>query len=274
MNITAKTKICMIIGDPVDHSLSPQMHNRAYEALGIQHKFIYVAARVNGMNLQKAIEGIRTLEISGISVTVPHKINVMDFLDEVDENAKKIGAVNTIINKNGKLKGFNTDYTGAMKALEEKTDLHGKNIAVIGAGGAARAIVFGLKQKKAKITVFNRTIATAEKLASEFSCDFDSLEKIASVKDMDIIINASTIGHENNESAVPAQYLSKNQIVFDIVYSPFETKLLKDAENKGATIIHGTQMLLFQAVGQFELFTGEKAPVDTMKKTLMESINL
>lgn len=252
MNIDTKTKICCIIGNPVEHSLSPVIHNAAYKTLGLN--FCYQAFCVD--DVKNAISGIRALGIRGASVTVPHKINVMQYLDEIDETAKSIGAVNTIVNNNGKLKGYNTDYIGAMQALEEKTKLKDKNVVILGAGGAAHAIAFGLQQKQAQITILNR--------------NYDKTKLLTA----DILINATPIGMSPNinESLVPKKYLHKNLVVFDIVYSPKETKLLQDAKLMGCTIIYGYKMLLYQAVSQFQLFTGKKAPVNIMEKVLVKHL--
>lgn len=252
MKINSQTQLCCIIGNPVEHSLSPAMHNAAYKALGLN--FYYQAFRVT--DVKNAIAGIRALGIRGTSVTVPHKITVMQYLDEIDETAKSIGAVNTIVNINGKLTGYNTDYIGAIAALEEKTKLKDKNVVILGAGGAARAIAFGLQEKNAKITILNR--------------NYDKTK----LPTVDILIHATSIGMSPNisESLVPKKYLHKNLCVFDIVYNPKETKLLQDAKKAGCTIIYGYKMLLYQAVAQFQLFTGKNAPVNIMEKVLINNL--
>lgn len=265
MNISSKTKICMVIGDPVDHSLSPLIHNAGYQALGIDDQFVYVASRVKIEHLSNFIKGIRTMQIRGISVTNPHKIATLSLLDEVDSTAQKIGAVNTIINEDGKLKGYNTDWLGITAPLEKKTSLKNKTVAVLGAGGAARAAIFGLLQKGSQVIIFNRTQENAESLAREFGCDFLSFNDLKKIKTMDIIFN--TIPSDLNK-----EFISDNQIVFDAIYSPLETKLLKDAATKGATVIHGTEMLLQQAVAQFKLYTGLNAPENIMRDTLLKII--
>lgn len=261
MIINSQTKICCIIGNPVEHSLSPAMHNAAYDSLGLN--FAYLAFRVT--DVKNAIAGIRSLGIRGTSVTLPHKISVMQYLDNIDETAKKIGAVNTIVNNNGKLIGYNTDSLGAIKALEEKTSLKGKNVILIGAGGAARAIAFGLQQKQAHITILNRNIEKAKTLAKEINSDYGNLSDMVKVKKADILINATSY----SDSLIPKDYLHKNLYVFDIIYNPKETEMIKDAKRMGCTIIYGYKMLLYQAVLQFRLFTGEKAPVTIMEKVLI-----
>lgn len=272
MKTTARTKLCLVISDPVEHSLGPQMHGAAFAHLGIDDQYHYAAALVKPEDLQQAVEGIRALNIRGVSVTVPHKTTVMKFLDEIDPTAEKIGAVNTIVNDNGILKGYNTDWLGIVTALEKITTVTNKKIAVLGAGGAARAAVFGLKEQGGDVTIFNRTPKKAKELADEFDCGFASMDNAEQIKLVDIIFNATSVGlHPNTgESPLAADYITGNQIVFDAVYSPYETKLLNDAKKNGATVIHGLDMLLYQGVEQFKLYTGYNAPVDVMRNVLMK----
>jgi shikimate dehydrogenase len=269
MKITAKTKICMVIGDPIEHSLSPQMHNAGYEALHIDNQFVYVACHVDVKHIENFITGVRAMRIRGISCTIPHKIAIMPYLDEIDETAKKIGAVNTIVNEDGKLIGYNTDWLGILTPLEKITKLKDKTIALIGAGGAARAIAYAVTKQNAKLTIYNRTFEKAKKLADEFESTALSLNQIENIKYANIIINATSVGLKNkNETIVPKQYITKNQIIFDAVYG-HETKILKDAKEKGAKTISGIDMLLYQGLAQFKLFTGLDAPVEAMKKVLL-----
>jgi len=268
MNITAKTKICMVIGDPIEHSLSPQMHNAGYEALGIDDQFVYVAAHVDVKNIEDFIKGIRAMNILGVSCTIPHKVAVIAFLDEVEDIAQKIGAVNTIVNENGKLIGYNTDWLGVLLPLEAKINLENKTVALIGAGGAARAVAYAVTCRGAKLTIYNRTHEKAQKLAKEFGGTSYPIEEIEHVKHADIIINTTSVGlHDAHETIVPKKYLSKNQIIFDAVYGS-ETQLLKDAKEQGAHIINGIEMLLNQGFAQFKLFTGFDAPAIAMRKVL------
>ncbi len=266
MNISSKTKICMIIGDPVEHSLSPHMHNSAYKALGIDNEFVFVAARVAPEHLGKAIEGIRAFGIRGVTVTIPHKTQIMKLLDGIDTVAEKIGAVNTIVNNNGKLTGYNTDWIGIATPLK---DHKGKTVAILGAGGAARAAVYAAKQLNMTICIFNRTIEHAKNLAEEFVCEYASIDDSEKIKSRDVIINTTSVGLESNKSPISENAIAAHQIVFDIVYKPYETKLLKIAKEKGATIIHGTEMLLDQGLAQFALYTGKKAPEDIMRKAIL-----
>lgn len=271
MKITAKTNICMIIGDPVEHSLSPQMHNAAYEALGIDDQYIFTAAQVKIEDVKKVVDGMRAMGIHGLTCTIPHKMEIMNYLDEIDPIAKKIGAANSIVNNNGKLIGYNTDWLGVLTPLEKITKLKGKQVAVIGAGGAARAMAYAVTSKGAKLAVYNRTIEKAKELAEEFDGVGKSLEEISEVKNADIILNATSLGMhpQEHETPLPKKYITKKHIVFDAIYVPFETRLLQEAKGQGAQIIHGLEMLLYQGLPQFELYTGKKAPEDVMRKVLM-----
>lgn len=270
MNTNTNTQLCCIIGDPVEHSLSPVIHNAAYEAM--HANFVYLAFRVT--NIQPAIDGIKSLGIRGISVTVPHKVSVIKYMDALDPTAKAIGAVNTIVNNNGKLTGYNTDYSGALAALEEKTTLAGKRVVILGAGGTSRAIAFGLKKKGAQLTILNRTREKAAILAQEVLANYGDLSELTIIQNADILIHTTTTGlaPKQHETLVPKEYLRKDLVVFDIVYNPKETQLLKDAKEVGCKIIYGYKMLLYQAALQFELFTETKPPVSIMEKVLVENL--
>lgn len=273
MKLSAKTKFFIIIGDPVDHSLSPAMHNAAYKHLGIDDRFVYLGSNVKITDVGKVVESMRAMEnFSGLTCTIPHKIEVLKYLDWIDPIAKKIGAVNSVIKDNGVLKGYNTDWLGAIIPLEKITKIKNKKIAVLGAGGAARALIYGLKLKGAIITIFNRTLINAQKLASEFDCNFSDLDHQKNLESKDIIINATPVGMKPLDDKIPilAEHLKDSQIVFDIVYIPFETRLLKEAKKRKARIIHGIEMLLHQGTAQFELYTGYKAPEEVMRKILYE----
>lgn len=270
MNINAQTKICMVIGDPVEHSLSPQMHNAGYEALHIDDTYVYVACHVDVKNIENFINGVRSMGIRGISCTIPHKIAVIPFLDKVDETAKKIGAVNTIINDNGILKGHNTDWLGVSESLKKIISLKGKKVALLGAGGAARAAAYAVIMSGADLMIFNRTLENAQKLAKEFGGVEHSLEKIEKVKYADIIINTTSVGLEKqNETPISKEYINKNQVVFDLVYGKNETQLIKDAKENGAKTLSGIDMLLHQGFAQFKLFTGHEAPESAMRNALI-----
>jgi shikimate dehydrogenase len=274
MNITAKTKICMGIGDPISHSLGPKLYNKIYESMGIDDTYVYVACNVKIESIEDFIKGVRAMGIRGVSCTIPHKIMVMQYLDEIDPIAAKIGAVNTIVNDEGKLKGYNTDWLGVVAPLENITSLQGKTVALIGAGGAARAVAFGVTQKGARLTIYNRTLEKAEALAKTFGGKAYPIDELKNIEKADIIFNATAIGMEPkiHETPIPKEYITEKHIVFDVVYTPYETKLLRDAKEKGATIIHGTEMFLHQGIAQFKLYTGYDAPENELREILMKNI--
>jgi shikimate dehydrogenase len=270
MKITAKTKINMVIGDPVEHSLSPQIHNAGYNALHIDDQFVYVACHVDVKNIENFVQGIKAMGINGVSCTIPHKIAIMPYLDQIENIARKIGAVNTIVNENGKLYGYNTDWLGVLLPIEKLIDLQNKTVAIIGAGGAARAACYAVTSKGAQLTIYNRTHEKAKELAKEFAGDAYALEQIENIETADIIINTTPLGlKEQSETPVSKKYISSKQIVFDAVYGMQETQLIKDAKEQGAKTISGIEMLLHQGFAQFKLFTGYDAPVDTMIKALL-----
>lgn len=274
--ISAKTKICMIIGDPVEHSLSPAMHNKGYEALEIDDEFVYVASRVKIEDVKDVVRAVKAMGIRGLTCTMPHKIEIMKYLDKkyIDPIALRIGAVNTVVNDNGILKGYNTDWLGVLKPLEKLTELKGKSVAILGAGGIARAMAYAVSCGGAFFTVFNRTLEKAEDLSRDFGGLARSYKNIAEVRDMDVILNATPLGmaQRENETPLPKQYINEKQIVFDAIYAPFETRLLREAKQQGAKIIHGSEMLLHQGTAQFELYTGRKAPVDTMREVIKKQV--
>ncbi|MEZ0344388.1 MAG: shikimate dehydrogenase [Caldimicrobium sp.] len=263
-------KVFGIIGDPVSHSLSPAMHNAALRELSL--KAVYGAFQVKREFLKEAIEGLRALNISGVSVTIPHKEAVISFLDFVDEVSQKIGAVNTILNKEGKLFGYNTDWIGVLKSFEERgINIYGKRVSVLGAGGASRAVIFALKKGGAKeICIYNRTFDRAKKLAEEFGCMALPWEEVSKAEG-DIIIQTTSVGLKSFESPVPQEVFKNFKVAMDIVYLPLKTKFLQDAERYCETI-DGLRMLLHQGVEQFKLFTGLNPPVKVMEKVLYEEV--
>lgn len=266
--ILKNIKICYFVADPVEYSMSPQMHNAGYKALGLENDFIFLRKRVSPQNLKKFINDIREdSQFKGGSISIPHKIEIMKYLDEVDEIAKKIGAVNTIIKNGKKLKGYNTDYLGILNPLKKTTNLIGKKAAVLGAGGAARAAVYGLTSQGAKVTIFNRNIKKAENLASEFNCEYDSLNNLSRISNFGIVIDATRVGMDPKDLPLIPKYLIKpGQIIFDVVYPT--TKLIKIAKQQGAKTISGIEMLLNQGVEQFRLFTGKNISIDIMRRAI------
>ncbi len=251
------------------HSLSPVMHNAAFRALGIDA--VYVPFDV--VDVEGAMRGVRALGIKGLSVTVPHKEAVMDYLDHVDALSRRIGAVNTVINRDGRLEGTNTDWMGAVRAIEEVCPLAGKNALVVGAGGAARAIVMGLLERGAKVHIANRTEKRARRLATSFGCSYSGL-KIPDDISFDILINATTIGmNDDKRLPVDTDVIEKTDVVMDIVYSPLKTRLLREAEAAGCRIVDGLAMLVYQGAAQFELWTGQRAPIEIMRQAALRALS-
>jgi len=259
-----------IIGDPVDHSLSPVMHNVAFREKNI--KAVYGAFKVSSSDLAKAVEGIRALNIKGVSVTIPHKEKVMEYLEEIDEIAYEIGAVNTIVNENGVLKGYNTDWIGVLKAFKENgVEIQDKKVVIIGAGGASKAVVYALiKGGAEKIFVYNRTFEKAKFLEKKFGVIAKPWEELNSASG-DIIIQTTSVGLKSWESPVEESVISRFKVAMDIVYLPLETKFLSLAKKHGK-IIDGLQMLLYQGVEQFKLWTGIEPPVKLMEKAIYEKV--
>ncbi len=269
--INSKTKLCCVIGNPIEQSISPLVHNAAYKALGLN--YVFLAFKVT--QVKEALEGLKAMNVTGISVTIPHKLEVLKYVDEVDKVAAEIGAANTIVNKEGRFIATNTDWIGALKALEKKTSLSGKRIALLGAGGAARALIYGLVKRGAKVTVFNRTKVKARQLGKYFQLEGTYLlSDIEKIKKAEIIINTTSVGMIPNisESPIPNECINSSQIIFDIINKPYETKLLQYAKIRGATIIHGYEMLLYGAAEQFQLFTGKAAPVKIMENAILQNL--
>ena len=281
MKIKGSTNIVGLIGHPVEHSFSPPMHNAAFDALGMD--YAYVAFDVNPNDLKTAIEGAQSLNIKGFNVTIPHKVDVMQYLDGLDEVARLIGAVNTIDFKN--LKGYNTDGIGAVKAIEEVTSIKNKNVVVAGAGGASRAISFYIAKYGAEsLTILNRNESKAERLAGDVS-DSGLISEVASdsinlidnyMENADVLIDTTPLGMHpniNDEPIVKAEKMDENLVVFDAVYNPNETVLLKEAIKANAKPVYGIKMLLYQGAESFKIWTGKTAPVDVMEKALRNTLN-
>lgn len=277
--ITGSTNIAGLIGHPVEHSFSPPMHNAAFNALNMD--WTYVAFDVEPSNLKSAIDGARSLNIKGLNVTIPHKIEVMKYLDEIDEVARLIGAVNTIDFRN--MKGYNTDGIGAVKAIEEVTSIKNKNVVVAGAGGASRAISFYIAKYGAEsITILNRNVDKASNLAKDINLiddvKPDSISQINDyVREADILIDTTPVGMHPNVDAdaiVGAEDMHEDLVVFDAVYNPNETSLIKQAIKANAKPVYGIKMLLYQGVESFKIWTGQNPPVDVMEDALRKTLNL
>jgi shikimate dehydrogenase len=279
MDINAHTQFCGVIGNPVEHSLSPAIHNAAFQKLGLN--FVYLAFRVKAIG--DAIKGLRSLgNFRGASVTIPHKVASVPFLDSVETIARHIGAINTIVAADGVLTGYNTDATGALRALREGgVTLKGRQVLVLGSGGAARAIAFALGREAGinRLTILGIDDRERTDLArdlqsktgmvvQESSLDESTLQQF--LPNAHVLIHCTPIGMSPNvqETSVPAVLLHAGLTVMDIVYNPRDTQLLKDAKAAGCRTIPGFEMFLHQAVAQFELWTNQIAPVDVMRSVL------
>ncbi|MGB5750321.1 MAG: shikimate dehydrogenase [Desulfobacterales bacterium] len=259
----------IVVGNPIGHSLSPVMHNSALAHTGLNGSYL----AFNVEDIAAAVDGIRGLGIRGASITIPHKVAVMQYLDLVDPMAAEIGAVNTVLNRDGMLHGYNSDCAGAVTAIIEKTVIKDKEVAVIGAGGSARAIGFGLKQEGGIVTVINRTRSRGEKLAMDLGCRFIPLADINELP-FHIVVNATPVGMMPEVDSMPLapKLLEPDMVVMDMVYNPLKTRFLKEAESIGCTIVDGLSMFVHQGAVQFELWTSQKAPVDIMRKVVLEEL--
>ena len=282
-SISTSTQICAIIGNPVAHSLSPAIHNAAFDALDLD--FAYVAFRVD--DVKDALAGMRALEnFRGMSVTIPHKIEIMNYLDDISDLDRHIGSINTVISEGGRLVGLGTDGPGALKAIRDAgVKLEGREVLMLGSGGAARAIAFTLAQHTGlrRIVILDIDEVMLKQLASDLETGTDTAigsdmltetSLAGNMQHADLIINCTPIGMHPNEdsSLVPAVLFRPEQVVFDVVYTPLKTKLLADAEERGLKIIAGVDMFINQAVLQFERFTGVGAPEDVMRRVVMEHL--
>jgi len=282
MVISGKTDVFAVIGDPIDHTLSPAMHNAAFEHLRLD--YVFLAFRVTPDEIEKALQGVRALGIRGLNVTMPHKHAVTEFIDEADAAVKFLRSANTILNQRGRLRGFNTDGVGAVKALKNcGLDLTGKKVLLLGAGGAAKAIAFTLTKEVDEICILNRDGMKARELADILEPfgkrvvgDELSPKRIQQeLHDSDVLINATSVGMTPNafESLVKPSWLKTSLYVMDIVYTPNETKLIQEAKAVGAKVITGVEMLLHQGAASFEIWTQCKAPIDVMRNALLSKLS-
>ena len=272
------SKTFAVIGDPIDHSLSPNIHSAAFRELNLENS--YIAYRIPKGELSEGIESLKKIKIDGFNVTIPHKVEMMKYLDKMDESCSIIGAVNTVTNNEGILKGYNTDMDGFLDPFKKKEiKIQDKKVLLLGAGGAARAIVAGIAKEKAKhITIANRTLENANNLAQfankiGLNADTITIENVGNdLKEFDIIVNATSVGLKNEPSPISLESIKPETIVYDIVYMPMNTDFLKKAREQGAKIIYGYEMLLGQAVRAFEIWHGIEAPYNAMKKALLGGV--
>lgn len=272
--IDAQTELYGVIGNPIQHSLSPMIHNGAFKRL--HRNAVYLAFEVKDLN--EALRGIRGLGVRGVSVTTPFKTEVIPFLDKVEGIGKKIGAVNTIVNREGKLIGHNTDCDGALEALEEKINLKGKKVLLLGAGGAARAISFGLKERDCRLIVSNRSKTRGEALSRELKCHFLPMSSLFEITagelEADILINATSVGMypRQRETPFPKRLFKEGMMVMDIVYQPLQTRLLREAKARGCLTINGLEMLLRQGVAQLMIWTGRRPDLKQIRGELYKAL--
>jgi len=268
-------KTYCIIGDPIDHSLSPSIHNAAFTTLGLNCS--YIAFRVQEGQLKNSIDSLRAINIGGFNVTMPHKVTILNYVDRIDKIVELVGAANTVNNEGGKFYAYNTDVVGFIEPLHQrKIDLNGYEVLILGAGGAARAVAVSLSQEKgvSKINIFNRGIERSTNLASIINklgietniISKEDLQKIAFRSNL--IINTTPLGMKNEESFIKTSSISKESIVYEIVYKPIETKLLENAKTAGAQVIYGYEMLLEQAIASFKIWFRIDPPIESMKKVL------
>ena len=300
--IDGKTKILGVIGDPIEHTFSPAMHNAGLDALKLN--YIYLPFHVKPDRLKECIEGAKAMGIQGLNVTIPHKTNVMKHLDEIDQVASMIGAVNTIqfnyvqdnesSNQDNEInvttRGFNTDGYGCVRAIEEKTSINDKKVTITGAGGAARAVAFQIANSGIdELSILNRNASKAESLAGDLRTNLEAIgidiginaygidDLKRELSDSDIFIDTTPIGmypNVDDKAIASADMLHEDLLVNDIVYTPMETSLIKEAKLANATVVPGYKMLLYQGIRSFEIWLGHEAPVDVMEKALLNVLGI
>jgi len=278
--IDSNTLLFGVIGNPIRHSKSPIMMNRAFRETGING--VYTAFHVTSDHIGDFAAGVRAMGIRGVNVTIPHKLDIMSVLDEIDASAQAIGAVNTIVNDAGRLIGYNTDGIGYVRSLKEEAEreLAGKRIVVIGAGGAARGIIYALaSENPARITIANRSLDRAKELADSLQNKVE-IEAISNdelqtaCQQADIVINTTSVGMfpHTEETPIDASWLKPGAVVSDLIYNPLKTKFLQQAELRGCRIHGGLGMFIYQGAYAFEYWTGQPAPAAAMRETVLASL--
>ncbi len=275
MEISGTTQVVAIFGHPVEHTLSPAMHNCAFRELGLD--FCYIALDVHPSELRTAVEGVRAMGFAGLNLTVPHKEAIMPMLDKVDPEASFIGAVNTVVNSGGKLSGYNTDGRGFMRSLEEEgIEVKGRKVLLVGAGGAARAVSWYLSEEGAELSIYNRTPEKAQTLVNDLAINFEKNVSIAeeldaSLAEADLVINSTSLGlsPEDDLPFEPSR-LKSGAAVVDLIYH--DTPLLQQAREGGHQALNGLGMLLWQGVLAFELWTGQEPPHEHMREVIFKSL--
>ena len=283
---TGKTKNVGVIGYPIEHSLSPVLQNAAIEKAELD--YAYIAMPVKSEDLRDAVRGMRALGFRGINVTIPHKTEIMRYLDEIDEDAKIIGAVNTVVNTDGYLKGYNTDVIGSIDALyHHGVEIKGKHVVLFGAGGAARAIIWGLlKAGAAQVTLGVRNVPKVQPVAEYFlnflkegqnlklfNWNDEGFEEF--LKTADILINTTPLGMAPKVDAAPPvkwEAVKPGAFAYDIIYTPAKTRFLKDAEAHGCEILNGEEMLAGQGAAAFKLWTDVEPELSVMTEALRKAL--
>lgn len=246
------------------------LHNAAYREAGIP--YTYVSFEPSGA--KEAVDAVRSMGIRGLGVTMPYKIEIIPYLDRLDETAKEIGAVNTVVNENGILTGYNTDWIGAVDGLKQVTGLKGKKVALFGAGGVARAILYGLMREKAQVELYNIDLSQGEALCSQFGIPFcGDISKYSRLRDYDVVINATSVGFQTKDTLLTAEEFPWGAVVLDVVFKPFMTTFAAEAEKAGCKVVRGYTMLILQAMAQDELYTGQRLSYGVMERTLLEQLS-
>ncbi len=283
MSITARTKICLMIGDPVQQSFSPELHNMAYKSIHVHDQFVYVATTVKPQHLDMVVRASRALHFAGMTCIAPHNESVIHSLDRIEEVARKIGSIDTIVNHNSELEGYNTDWLGAAIAIQNimvphipEYSLEHKKVVIFGTGILARSIGFGLASKGATVIIVDSDPYASSALALEIGCKHGTPAQTDLIFNADILINTTNLGAAPLENDIPIHpsVISKHHIVFDTTIYPFETLLLKEARQRGAMLIHGIDRILFRETSQFELLTSLPAPIENMRESLLKHLNL
>lgn len=267
--VSSQAGVYVLLGNPVAHSLSPRMHRAAFRAMKLGAE--YVAFQVE--DLKRAVEGLRGLGIRGASVTIPFKESILALLDEVDEEARSLGAVNTVLNLGGRLKGYNTDWIGFTRALEGRLGIRGESFAILGAGGAARAAAYAVIRAGGRAVILNRDVQRAAKLARELGCGHEPLERLGELE-AQVLVNTTPVGMspKTQDSPVPREVLGRFQLVMDVIYNPLRTRLLREAEEQGASLVSGLEMFVEQGAEQIRIWTGMEPPLELMRKVVEKAL--
>lgn len=245
------------------------MHNAAFRHLGLA--YVYVSFEPD--NLQQAVQSMRNLGFRGMGVTMPFKQDIIPILDKLDDSAREIGAVNTVVNDSGTLTGFNTDWIGSIKALQQVIDLKDRKVAVIGAGGAGKAVIYGLRRQACHVDIYNNTAEKGIQAAEAFGARYVGRpELLDSRSDYDVLINCTSVGFKSTETILTRDRIRPGTVVLDAVFTPIPTTFIREARAAGCTAIEGYHMTLHQACGQFELYAGVPAPLDVMERALLEYV--